>query len=232
MSNFPNNFDDDTTLPAINNNITELGGEAVNALRDAVFSIEQNIGLNAHGTTSSIATRLGISFNLDGTLKPSAITSLGLVTLPITDSQIGNTAQIAESKLRLDHRTQDLFNYVRDLSKDVNTAIGWIAGTGVKLDPHLVGAIYKHSLNQIVVSTSISDLMFNNLRNLRDNSNSYTLINSINNELLAHQWADGSTFNSSDNIVTNNGSIFSDYYAHTASGVFLNTSRFNNLPKF
>lgn len=231
MSNFPNNFDDDTTLPFVNDNITEIGGEAIDALRDAVFAIEQNIGLGAQGTTASISERFGVSFFPNGTLKPSAITSLGLVTLPITEDQIADFAQIPESKLRLDHRTQDLFNYIRDLSGDVNVAIGWISTTGIKLEPHLIGAIYRHSMDQIDVSTVSTDFLSNNLRLLRNNLNSYTLVADINAELLAHQWADGSPFGIIKNITTNNGSVYPDNYAHVASGVFINTTRFNNIPQ-
>ena len=79
MSNFPNDYDDDTTLPIVNDNITEIGREAINAVRDAVFAIEQEIGIGvdgytkASGTAGSIAQRLGISINPNGTLKPSAI---------------------------------------------------------------------------------------------------------------------------------------------------------------
>lgn len=231
MTNFPNDFDDDTTLPFVNDNITEIGGDAINALRDAVFEIEQNIGLGAQGTTSSIATRLGISFNPDGSLKPSAITSLGLVTLPITEDQISNTAEIPESKLHLDHRTQDLFNYIRDLSGDVNLAIGWISVTGIKLEPHLIGALYRHTLDQIDVHANTSLFLSNKFRTLRDNLQAFNLINDMNNELLAHQWADGSPFGFIQNVVTNNGSVYPSNYAHTASGIFLNTSRFTTIPQ-
>lgn len=231
MSDFPNNFDDDTTLPFVNDNITEIGGEAINALRDAVFAIEQNIGLGAQGSTASVAARLGVSFFPDGTLKPSAITSLGLVTLPITQDQIANHANIPESKLHLDHRTQDLFNYIRDLSKDVNLAIGWISGTGVKLEPHLIGAIYRHTMDQIDVSLNSNDFLTNNRRLLRNNLNSYTLVKDINAELLSHQFADGSPFGSPYNITTNNGSVYSSIYGHTGSAIFINTSRFNNIPQ-
>src|SRR5271165_676653 len=101
MSNFPTNFDDDISLPVVNDNITEIGGDAINALRDAVFSIEQNIGLNAQGATTSLAARLGVSIDQNGNIIPSAIASLGLVTLPITNSQIAINAGIPESKLIL-----------------------------------------------------------------------------------------------------------------------------------
>lgn len=231
MSNFPSDYDDDTTLPIVNDDITEIGGEAINALRDAVFNIEQNVGLTANGSTSSIADRLGISLNPDGTIKPSAIASLGLVSLPITEDQISNTANIPESKLRLDHRTQDLYNYIEDLSRGVNTSTGWISVTGVKLDPHLMGALYRHTLDQIDISSNSSAFLKNKFRVLRDNTNFYTLVNDINDELLEHQWADGSIFGTIEDVVTNDGSTYPSNYAHTSSGIFLNTSRFTVIPQ-
>lgn len=233
MSNFPNNFDDDTTLPFVNDNITEIGGEAINAVRDAVFAIEQSIGLNISGSANSLADRLGVSINPDGSIRASAITSLGLVTLPITQDQIANNAGIPESKLRLDHRTQDLFNYIRDLSNDVNQALGWISITGIKLEPHLDGAIYRHTLDQIDVSVDPINFPFlgNKFRQLRDNLQSYNLVNDINNELLSHQWADGSPFGVIQPVITNDGSNYPSNYAHVASGIFLNTSRFVNIPQ-
>lgn len=229
MSLFPSNFDDDTTLPVVNDNIQEIGGEAINALRDAVFNIEQEIGLSAAGTTGSIAARIGVSLEPNGNLKSSAIASLGLVTLPINNDQISETAEIPESKLKLDHRTQDLFNYIQDLSGDINTSLGWIASTGIKLEPHLFGAIYKHSLSQIDVSSDTNQYLKNKFNLLRDNSNSYTLIKDINDELLAHHFADGSNINNNQSVTTNDGSTYPSKYAHTASGIFLNTDRFSTI---
>lgn len=231
MTNFPSGLDDDTTLPFVNDNITEIGGDAINALRDAVFAIEQNIGLGANGSTGSIAARLGISINPDGTIKPSAIASMGLVTLPITQDQIADFAQIPESKLRLDHRTQDLYNYIKDLSSDINVSLGWISTTGVKLDPHLLGAVYRHTLDQIDVSADTNFFLKNKFELLRNNTNAYTLINDINNELLFHQFADGSPVIGTKLIITNDGSTYPSNYAHTASGIWLNTSRFAIIPQ-
>lgn len=231
MSNFPNGYDDDSTLPAVNDNLTEIGDDAINAIRDAIFQIEQALGLNIAGTSGTLAARLGVFINPDGSPNASVLTSLGLVTLPITDNQIANNAGIPESKLHLDYRTGDLFNYIRDLSKDVNLALGWINVSGVKLEPHLIGAIYRHDLKQIDVSETAAEFLNNKFRALRDNTDAYTLINDINNELLAHQWADGSPFGVLQNIITNNGSTYASYYAHPSSGIFLNTSRFNNIPQ-
>lgn len=231
MSNYPNGFDDDSTLPVVNDNLTEIGGDAINALRDAVFQIEQALGTNIAGITPSLAARLGVFINPDGKPNVSVLTSLGLVTLPIRNDQIAEAAGIPESKLHLDFRTQDLFNYIRDLSLDINATLGWINTEGIKLEPHLIGAIYRHTMDQIDVSNNTNQFLKNNLRVLRNNTNSYTLVNDMNSELLAHQWADGSPFGPLNTITTNNGSTYTSYFAHVGSGIFINPTRFNNIPQ-
>lgn len=231
MSNFPTDYDDDTTLPIVNDNITEIGAEAINALREAVFNIEQEVGLGGSGTSGTIAARLGVSILPDGTINPSAITGLGLVTLPITNSQISNSAAIPESKLVLDHSTVDLYNYILNLNSNVNAATGWISSTGVKLEPHLVGSIYRHTLSQIDVSTDPAQYLKNRFETLRNNTSGYTLISDINDELLTHQFSDGSPIGNIQNITTFNGSVYPSNYGHTASGIFLNTDRFSTIPQ-
>jgi hypothetical protein len=233
MSNFPTDLDDDTTLPVVNDNITEIGGEAINALREAVFNIEENIGLGAQGSALSISDRLSISFLPDGTLKPSVITGLGFISAAtgIYNADVNPNAMIAESKLKLDHRTADLYNYVRDLVNDINIGIGWISTVGIKLEPHLIGAIYRHTLEHIDVVADPARYLDNKFRSLRNNSDAYQLVNDINNEFLAHQWADGSPFGTIENVVTNNGSTYPSNYAHTASGIFLDTDRFSVIPQ-
>lgn len=230
MSDFPIQLDDDTTLPPVNDNIQDIGAEAINALRDAVFNIEQYLGLDGPGTTSSLAARIGVSLDPSGGIKSSAIASLGLVTLPITNDQIADSAEIPEYKLKLDHRTQDLFNYILDLSKNVNNALGWISLTGVKLEPHLNGFIYRHTLNQIDVSSNPSEFLKNKFNALRNNHDSYTMISDLNTELLGHQFADG-TGSSTQLITTTGGSTYPSNYGHTSSGIWLNTSRFSVIPQ-
>lgn len=230
MSNFPSQLDDDVTLPPVNDNIVEVGSEAINAIRDALFAIEMEIGLGASGSAGSIAARLGVSLDPAGNIKPSAIAAMGLVTLPIFNYHIADTAQISESKLRLDYKTQDLFNYIRDFGRDVNEAIGWIDATGVKLVPHTIGALYRHDLAQIDVSTDTTFYLKNKFDTLRNNANAYTLIKDINDDLVQHQKADGSLV-TSQNVTTFNGSVYPSNYAHLADGIFLNTSRFSTIPQ-
>lgn len=232
MSNFPSNFDNDITLPFVNDNLTEIGAEAINAVRDAVFNTQQYLGLGGAGTTGSIASRIGVSLNPDGTLKPSAIVGLGLVTLPITNAEVASNAEIQESKLRLDYRTSDLFNYITDLSININTALGWISSTGSKLDPHLLGFAFNHTLSQISVTDNPSLGFKNKFKNFRDNSNSFTSLTELNNELLYHQFADGYATGSIQSIITNDGtSSYPSSYAHISKGIFIDTDRFGVVPQ-
>jgi hypothetical protein len=224
MSNYPTALDTDVTLTPVNDNLSQIGDMAINQLRDAVFAIEQYVGTNPNGV--SIESRLGLLVNQEGMINSSVITSLGLVTLPITQDQIADNAGIPESKLQLNFPTLTLYNYIRDLSKDVNLALGWIAVTGSKLEPHLIGAIYRHQMSDIDVSENPAQYLDNVFRTQRNNTNSYTLVNDINNELLAHQWADGSPFGTLQNITTNDGSTYPSYYSHVASSIFLDTSSF------
>lgn len=231
MSNYPYDYDDDTTLVPVNDNLDDIGGEAINDLRDAVFNIEQALGLNIAGTTPNLAARLGVFILPNGNPNPSTLTALGLVTLPITNSQIAAAAGIPESKLTLDYPTIDLFNYIRDLSNNVNQAINWINVSGGKLEPHLIGAIFRHDMAQIDVAEISSQFLNNVFRTLRDNTSAYSLAVDMNNELLAHQWADGSFISGVKNIITNDGGTYPSNYGHTASGIYLNSSRFAVIPQ-
>lgn len=230
MIKFPSAIDDDASIPYVNDNINEIGGEVINAVRDATIALETEVGIGGPGTTGSIAERLGVSIQADGYIKSSALTSLGLVTLPITNSQIANNAGIPESKLTLNYRTSDLFNYIQDLSRIISEDTGWISITGMKLEPHVTGFAFFHYLNHILVSGP-SDYLKNKFNLLRDNTDSFAVIDDMNDELLAHQWADGSPFGLIQDVTTNNGSTYPSNYGHTASGIFLNTNRFTTIPQ-
>lgn len=225
MSNFPISLDDDTTLPPISNNITEIGEELLNALRDVAFAVEAEIGIGASGTTGSIAARFNVCFNADGSLKPSAITSLsdGLTTVGgwITNFHIASSAQITESKLDLDHSTADLYNTAVSQQAEIDAALAYIQDTGSKLSPHLSGVTYRHVLNHIDISTVSSEYFRNRNAALRNNTNLYTLMNDINTDLVDHQKANG----------TSSGVAPPNLYAHFAAGIFVNTSNFSFIPQ-
>ncbi len=109
MTVYPNAIDGDAELIRVDDAITEIGGEAINQLREAVFAIQQELGILPSGVLNSLTERLAVFLNDNGTIKTSALTSVGLVTLPITNNQVGTNAGIAEFKLNLDHSTSDLY---------------------------------------------------------------------------------------------------------------------------
>ena len=230
-SNYPNSLDNDTNIPAINDNVDQIGGDVINDIRDAIFNMQAEVGLGGSGSSGSIANRINVSIAADGYIIPSALTSIGLVALPITNNQIINNAGIPESKLSLDYSTIDLFNAISDLSRGVDTVSGWISASGTKLEPHIIGAFYRHDLAAIDVAEQSSQFLNNKFRQARDNTNAYTAINDLNTEFLSHQWADGSPFGIIQTIYTNNGSTYPSNYAHYAGGIYLNSSVFVTIPQ-
>ena len=111
-SKYPSELDSDVELPRVDDNISEIGGDAINGLRSAVFNIEETLGINPQGTLSDVDTRISVSMNEDGTLKASALSAIGLITLPITDSMISATAAIEETKLALNYTTSTLKTWI------------------------------------------------------------------------------------------------------------------------
>jgi len=230
MSNFPGSIDDDSTIPSVYDNITEIGSTAINALKEAVIAIEEEIGFTASGSLSSLSDRLDVSLNPDGTINPSSLTGLGLVTLPIDDTQVATNAAILESKLLLDHSTQDLYNMIISLGIDSNTALGWINLNSAKISSHIAGTSYNHYTDQILVSSSTSNYLDNKFESARDNTNLYTLLSDINTDFVNHQRADGYGPDGLD-VTTLNGLVYPDNFAHHAAGLYIDTTRFISIPK-
>jgi hypothetical protein len=133
-SKYPGQLDTDAEMPRVDDNITEIGGEAINAVRSATFNIEETLGTNPQGSAADLTTRLSAALNDDGTLKASALAAVAVVTLPITNSMIAPSADIEESKLDLDHSTVSLkslidwnFAEIKKLMSAVTVDIGHLA---------------------------------------------------------------------------------------------------------
>jgi hypothetical protein len=230
MSNFPTDLDNDLTIPSVSGNITEIGEDILNALKDAVINIESNIGVGAAGTQATITQRLNNSLNPDGSLKSSALAAAGLITLPITDSQISAVAAIKESKLDLNYPTNDLFNLISNLGISVTTLTNWLSLIGVKLDPHILGLSFKHNLDHIVVSTVEAELFKDKLGNYRSDD-AYVGLKDLNDESVYHQKADG-TGGAVGSVTTNDGSrSYPATHAHIASGIYVDSAGFANIPR-
>lgn len=145
MIKYPGSIDTDAELPAVNDNLTEMSGESINAIRKAVIIIEKTLGINPHGSQNSLSERLSESFNPDGTIKSEALDSAGLVSLPIVNSHIGNSAGIKESKLDLDVSTQDLQNQVSSNDTEIAQLQKQLSNLILKYTNHINGVNEKHA---------------------------------------------------------------------------------------
>lgn len=227
MSNYPVSIDNDTTLPFVSD-VNENGAEVINDLRDAVYNIENELGLGLSGTKGNLAARLDSIMKPDGYLK-SSIFAHG--SLQFSNIDIAANAEISESKLNLTHHTSVLKSEIDVLTSNVNYVSNWQVSQGSKIDTHLTNTSgiypYNHLLSNI--SIDVGSLFPSNIDGTpRNTSNLNTLLLSINNELVSHQKADGSV-GDGYSIKTDGGGTYSDKFAHTASGVYVNTSRFNSI---
>jgi hypothetical protein len=222
MTNFPSDFDDDLSLPPVYDNIVEIGADAIQAIRAAMFAVEAEIGLGASGTVGSIAARLNVSLNTDGTIKPSALTGIGLVTLPITNSEISATANIAESKLSLTYTTQALYNLFANLDAAVDVLNNFVSVTGIKVEPHIAGSSFRHQLSDIDVDagTLTKVNLALGTTGSRTLTNAYTFTSELSNDLLSHTRADKN----------NNTTTPPANQAHNASGIYINSANFSSIP--
>jgi hypothetical protein len=145
MSVFPEQLDTDLEIPRVDDEVSEISGDSINALRDAVFNIQKTLGISPQGNAPSLADRIASVIDSNGNIKSSALEGVGLVTLPIINSQISSTASIEESKLSLDFSTQSLRNAINSLLTDISSLqtsfssisssfIGHTNGTGSRHD--------------------------------------------------------------------------------------------------
>lgn len=225
MTNFPSSIDDDITLPSAQDNIIEIGAEAIQAIREAVLSIEENIGIKAHGSMASIAARLAVSINENGTMKESAI--LGLGAGLINNAHISSVAAIAESKLALAYTTSFLFDKFTNLTSTLDARMdvveAFVNGPGSQISSHIAGTNYKHKFSHFDVdSGALNRVNINTGVTVACNvSNGYNFVAEISNDLLAHTRADGA-FNTTTPSINK---------AHNASGIHINTSNFASVPQ-
>lgn len=235
MSNFPSQLDDDSTLPRVDADIIDIGPDAINSLRSAMFAVEANIGINAQGSTGSISQFLSVSFNPNGTIKPSSLTGIGLVILPITDIEISSTASIQESKLNLTYSTSSLYTLILTLQNSIDVLNGFLSLTGVKLEPHIDGTNYNHFLSAIRVDQTTAFVKTNptitpspgtNIVN-RNTTNADLLLKNISDDLTVHEKSDGSI----GTTAISGGTVPPENYAHMGSGIYVIPNNFSTIPQ-
>jgi hypothetical protein len=227
MTVYPSALDDDRTIIRIDDNIAELGTQAINQLRDAVFAIEKELGLDPAGTVGSVAGFLSVAHNPNGTIKASALASVGLVSLPIDDAQVGINAGIKESKLALNHSTTDLYTQLTANSALINSTAAFLQTSNSDLLIHISGGTTlsdgstaaRHVGSQIDLNTVPSDprdpsFIWSGLKDKDGNDRTATTVGAaldqINTSLITHENATSG--------------------AHPATAVTVDTSNFTEIP--
>jgi len=148
---YPERLDTDLEIRRIDDDITEMGGDVVNSLRDAVFAIEGAIGIEPQGNKASLVDRINVAIDDNGNIKRSALEDLGLLTLPIVNRHIAFNAAIEESKLDLDFGTITLKNLIDSLRVDMTAAQSSIAGGAAAFSLHVLGQDHFHDGYQIKI---------------------------------------------------------------------------------
>ena len=246
MSDYPFNLDDDTDLPRVDDNITQIGGQAINALRSAVFNIEEAIGIGASGgllqTISLVQFLLqpqpfdasGASFGEPFFFPNGYINPSFFVTLPalnnIGNSQIADSAAIVESKLFLDYPTANLFSFIQQVNLASQQSLNFITNHGSKIEPHIQGVNFNHYMNAILVAPSSLNYFTNYQGLFRNNSNLYNLFGDLNTDYIKHQVANNSLVTVTNGQQTG-GTVPPTNYAHVSAGIYLNTSNFSFVPQ-
>jgi hypothetical protein len=199
MSVYPFQQDSDNELPRIDDNISELGGDAINALRDAVFNIEEELGIKPAGSKNSVADRLDVSLNANGTIKTSALTSVGLATLPIVDNQVATGAGIKEYKLDLDFSTSDLHTLTVANKLIIDSLDAFTTALDATINSHIGGSSnpsLRHVASHIDLNAVPSDLRdtsytWSGLKDKDGNDRAATTVaealDQINTSLITHE---------------------------------------------
>lgn len=105
-SKYPNKLDTSIEIPAVRDNIVEVGSDVLNSLRSAIFNIERTLGINPQGSVgNSVASRINASLDGNGNILKDALNKSGILSGPISNNDVSKTAGIDESKLRLEYPT-------------------------------------------------------------------------------------------------------------------------------
>ena len=152
-SKFPNKLDSSIEIPAVRDNIIEVGSDVINSLRSAIFQIEKTLGVNPQGSAgNTVAKRLDRALDGNGNLLKDALSQSCISSGQIADSNVSKTAAISESKLKLNFPTNLLQDEISILDKQLGSIISQIEELSLKLSSHIhPDAINRHKAKAIAV---------------------------------------------------------------------------------
>ena len=158
-SKYPTALDTSKEIPAVRDNILEIGSDAMNSLRSAVFNIEKTLGINPQGASgNTVANRLNSALDGNGKIKKEALSLANVLSGPITDVDVSSVAAISEKKLRLNFPTQVLQDEISILNRELDSIESQIKDISASLSAHLnSSAINRHAGAAISVAPVTSE---------------------------------------------------------------------------
>lgn len=205
-SNYPNKLDTSIEIPAVRDNIVEIGSDVINSIRSSIFQIEKTLGVNPQGSAgNSVASRLNKSLDPNGNILKEALDSSGLLTGPISDSDVSSTAAIKESKLKLNFPTNLLQSEISQISSELSDIITSLNEISIRLSSHLnSSATNRHNGGNIY----IEDISNNESATAIDSFQAGSLQKALGDIFSSHINYDGANTNSSNRSHDSNQIFF------------------------
>ena len=115
-SKYPDKIDTSVEIPAVRDNVAEIGSAVINSIRMAIFQIERTLGINPQGSVgNTVSSRLNKSLDSNGDILKESLDLAGILSGPISDKDVSKTASIQESKLNLNFPTNILQDEISQL---------------------------------------------------------------------------------------------------------------------
>lgn len=157
-SKYPEKIDTSVEIPTARDNITEISSDILNSYKSAILAIEKTLGINPQGTSgNTVANRISQSLDENGNLKKESILKAGILSGPIINKDVSDSAGIEENKLKLNFPTQLLQNEISILDQQINDLIVALNEFGTKLAVHInLGSLNRHNALSINVEEAIT----------------------------------------------------------------------------
>ncbi len=152
-SRYPAALDNVDNLPTVRDNLTDLGGNVINRLRDSILAIERTLGINIQGTFQDLASRLAVIINSDGSINKQAFMAVGGIFGPIRNDDVDPNAQIAEGKLNLNYPTALLQDEIKILDARNAGLLELILSANSGLQEHITRATGAH--RAVAIATDV-----------------------------------------------------------------------------
>jgi len=156
-SKYPQQLDTSVEIPPVRDNVLEVGSDAINSIRSAIFNIEKVLGINPQGAVgNTLSERINKSLDGNGNIRTEAIDRTNILSGPIIDADVSRVASIRESKLRLDYPTTLLQDEISILNSSIEILINQAEELSVTLSAHInSSSTNRHPASSISVSSHV-----------------------------------------------------------------------------